>query len=59
MTYHITGTDYDLVAYEGANGWQATGYVADSEIDTAWAGLEGLTFEELDSLVLDVFANEI
>lgn len=56
---HATGSTYDLHVFENADGWQVVGYCGCSDIDSIWCDLTGATFEDIDSEVLHIIAEEI
>ncbi len=55
----ISGDGYDLTAYEAEDGWQALGRVGGYDIDTAWCDCHGLSFDDLDSVILHIFESAL
>ena len=54
----VSGEGYELTAYETEDGWQALGHVGDYDVDTVWCDCHGLSFDDLDSVILHVFESE-
>ena len=54
----VSGDGYDLTAFETEDGWQALGRIGGYDIDTVWCDCHGLSFDDLDSVILHVFENE-
>jgi len=57
-TVTIIGEGYELTAYETEDGWQALGRIGGYDIDTVWCDCHGLSFDDLDSVILHVFESE-
>jgi hypothetical protein len=57
-TVTISGDGYELTAYETEDGWQALGHIGGYDIDTVWCDCHGLSFDDLDSVILHIFENE-
>ena len=54
----VSGEGYELTAYETEDGWQALGHIGGYDIDTVWCDCHGLSFDDLDSVILHVFESE-
>lgn len=54
----VSGEGYELTAYETEDGWQALGRIGDYDVDTVWCDCHGLSFDDLDSVILHVFESE-
>jgi hypothetical protein len=54
----VSGEGYELTAYETEDGWQALGRIGGYDIDTVWCDCHGLSFDDLDSVILHIFENE-
>lgn len=55
----IDGDGYYLTTYEAEDGWQALGRIGGYDIDTVWCDCHGLSFDDLDSVILHVFESAL
>ena len=55
---HYRDHSCELHVFEIADGWHVIGFIGDAEVDTQWLEMHGLTFEDVNALILEVMQEE-